>query len=99
MKCSACGAHVVESDAKFCPDCGNELARPSILLTKGDKLPLECGTAVLGAVLGSGGMGIVRRAELHYTPRLTARGVTSHPVAVKLLNPMLNGSSSAERMF
>jgi serine/threonine-protein kinase len=99
LNCSACGAHVEESDAKFCPSCGNSLSRPSILLTKGDRLPIECGTAVLGAVLGSGGMGVVRRAELHYTQRLTARGVTSHPVAVKLLNPMLNGSSSAERMF
>jgi serine/threonine-protein kinase len=69
------------------------------VLTQGDTLTLDCGKVQLGAVLGCGGMGIVRRADLHYAPRLTARGVTSHPVAVKLLNPMLNGSESAERMF
>lgn len=99
LKCTACGAQVNEPDAKFCPDCGNELTRPSLVLTQGDKLTLDCGMVLLGTVLGSGGMGIVRRADLHYTPRLTSRGITSHPVAVKLLNPMLNGSSTAEQMF
>ncbi len=98
-KCTVCGVEVAELDARFCPHCGGELARPSLVLTQGDTLCIDCGSVRLGAVLGCGGMGIVRRAELHYAPRLTARGVPSHPVAVKLLNPMLNGSSTAERMF
>lgn len=97
--CAVCTEQVAEADAKFCPNCGNDLARLSLVLTEGDHLTLDCGTVHLGAVLGRGGMGVVRSAELHYEPKYAARGITSHPVAVKLLNPMLNGSSSAERMF
>ena len=97
--CAICTAQVVETDAKFCPNCGNDLARLSLVLTEGDHLTLDCGTVRLGSVVGRGGMGEVRSADLRYGSKYAARGITSHPVAVKLLNPMLNGSSSAEHMF
>ena len=93
--CAACTAKVSESSALFCPFCGNRLPRTGI--HEGDRLSIECGDISLGKVIGRGGMGIVRRGELKY--RSAGSGALSHPVAVKVLSPMLRGSESVERLF
>ena len=99
VTCTACATKVAEPEAVFCPNCGQGLPRATMTLDEGQCLQIDCGTVVLGKVIGQGGMGTVRRAELRYSPKFTARGAASHPVAVKLLNPMLSGSESAERLF
>ncbi len=97
--CAACTAEVAESAAKFCPFCGNNLPVKSQGLGKGSRLAIECGEVCLGEIIGRGGMGIVRRGELKYAPSSAAKGTPAHPVAVKLLNPMLHGSDRAEQLF
>ena len=95
--CAACTAQVVETPALFCPFCGVRLLANPTWLEEGTQLALDFGDVTLGKVIGRGGMGIVRRGELSYTR--TTNGQPSHPVAVKLLQPMLRGSESVERLF
>jgi len=99
VTCAACTAELAESDAKFCPYCGKGLLARPTGLTEGSKLAIDCGEVSLGKVIGRGGMGIVRRGELKYAPAQATRGLGTHPVAVKLLNPMLKGSERVERLF
>jgi eukaryotic-like serine/threonine-protein kinase len=95
--CAACTAQVTEVSAKFCPFCGTGL--PERPLGEGAQLSIDCGEITLGNVIGRGGMGIVRRGELTYKARAGAKSAPPHPVAVKLLNPMLRGSDQAEQLF
>lgn len=44
-------------------------------------------------------MGIVHSGQLHYHPEAAGRATTSHPVAVKLLSPLLQGRERARRLF
>lgn len=95
--CAACTAKVVEDVARFCPYCGNSL--PPRGIHEGLRLTIDCGTVTLGKIIGQGGMGIVRRGELTYTARSAGKSPLSHPVAVKLLSPMLRGSEHVEQLF
>ncbi len=97
VTCAACTAEVAESAAAYCPFCGANLRHSISKLEEGSRLALDCGEVTLGKVIGRGGMGIVRRAELTNSPATT--GSLSHPVAVKLLNPMLHGSERIEQLF
>lgn len=99
LTCTACNTVIAEINARFCPYCGHAFAQPSINLTRGNIIELELGSIRLGEVIGRGGMGLVRRGELLYADPHVAPGAEAHPVAVKVLNPMLTGSESAERMF
>ena len=81
----------------FCPFCGNSL--PPRGIHEGAQLSIDCGSVSLGRIIGQGGMGIVRRGELRYVARAARKGMPSHPVAVKLLSPMLRGSDQVERLF
>ncbi len=95
--CAACTAKIPEASARFCPFCGTGL--PERPLGEGAQLSLDCGDITLGKVIGRGGMGIVRRGELTYNGKAGAKSAPPHPVAVKLLNPMLRGSDQAEQLF
>ena len=95
--CAACTAEVAESGAIYCPFCGANLQRLPTRLDEGSRLSLDGGEVSLGKVIGRGGMGVVRRAELTYLP--SAKGSIAHPVAVKLLSPMLHGSDRIEKLF
>ena len=53
----------------------------------------------MGDVIGEGGMGIVRRGLLHYAPAGSRSGTPDHPVAVKILNPLLRSRERARRLF
>jgi len=72
---------------------------PPSRLTEGTVLPLGYGDAQLGEVIGEGGMGIVRKGWLHYAPNGSRSGTPDHPVAIKILNPLLRSRERARRLF
>ncbi|HEY4157155.1 MAG TPA: protein kinase [Polyangiaceae bacterium] len=97
--CSRCSSIVPEA-AQFCPECGAQIARKPTALTTGSEINLEdWGRAVLGHVIGEGGMGVVYRGWLYYNPAGRLANTPPHPVAVKLLHPELQGRRRARKMF
>jgi serine/threonine-protein kinase len=107
--CRSCHSIVAEHEARFCPACGQPLsagtARPAMdesppsQLVEGTVLTLGYGQVVLGDIIGEGGMGIVRRGWLKYAANGSRSGTPDHPVAVKLLNPLLRTRERARRLF
>lgn len=55
--------------------------------------------AVLGDVLGDGGMGTVYRGWLYYAPHGPAAGTPPHEVAIKVLHPSLSGKAHVRKLF
>ncbi|HEV8547876.1 MAG TPA: serine/threonine-protein kinase [Polyangiaceae bacterium] len=97
--CAGCRSNV-EDLARFCPHCGIPLVPVPRRLGPGAELAVEdFGKAVLGHELGEGGMGIVYRAWLYYDPNGRLAGTPAHPVAVKVLHPLLRGKERARTMF
>jgi serine/threonine protein kinase len=97
--CSRC-ASIVEEAARFCPQCGAPIVRGPRALTTGSEIDMEdWGRAVLGHVIGEGGMGVVYRGWLYYNPAGRFANTPPHPVAVKLLHPELQGRRRARKMF
>lgn len=91
---------VAERDASFCPQCGARLpAERQEAVTSGTELDLGFGRAVVGDVLGQGGMGVVRHGWLFYDPAGPRAGTPEHPVAIKLLHPLLRGRERAQQLF
>jgi serine/threonine protein kinase len=97
--CPSCHALVSEPDARFCPLCGSALPVPLQPLGEGSRVTLDWGEVTLGDIVGEGGMGLVRRGWLHYDPDGPRGGTSDHPVAIKLLNPLLRGRARARRLF
>jgi serine/threonine protein kinase len=97
--CAGCRS-VVEDVARFCPHCGVPRIPTPRRLGPGSELAVEdFGRVVLGHELGEGGMGIVYRGWLYYDPAGRLAGTEPHPVAVKVLHPLLRGRDRAQKMF
>ncbi len=98
--CGACRS-VVVNEARFCPHCGAAVAPEARLgqIRAGTHLSLGWGTAVVGEVIGEGGMGVVHAGWLYYDPRGEKRGNEPHPVAIKALHPLLKGRKRARQLF
>jgi hypothetical protein len=61
----------------------------------GGQLDIGWGTVVIGDAIGEGGMGIVYRGWLYYDPKGQHAGKAAHPVAIKVLHPLLRGREIA----
>ena len=98
--CFACKSDVVD-EARFCPNCGSLIAKPArVTIGPGAELDLEdWGRAVLGHAIGEGGMGVVYRGWLYYNPAGRFASIPPHPIAVKLLHPLLQGKARARKLF
>lgn len=103
--CAGCHGSV-EEGAHFCPFCGlavsamGRASSPPERLGPGSVFAVEdYGKVVLGHEIGQGGMGIVYRAWLYYDPTGRLAGSEPHPVAVKVLHPLLRGRERARRLF
>jgi serine/threonine-protein kinase len=68
-------------------------------VTAGSEIDLGWGKVVVGDRIGEGGMGVVHRAWLYYNPEGPNAGTPPHPVAVKVLHPILKGREKARRLF
>ena len=97
--CPQCRSIVVD-EARFCPHCGVAIVKRKLSIGPGAELGLEdWGRAVLGHIIGEGGMGVVYRGWLYYNPAGRFAGTPPHPIAVKLLHPQLQGKARARKLF
>lgn len=97
--CPGCRNVFDELEALFCPHCGSPYRHVRSRIEIGEAVELGFGRAVLGDVVGEGGMGIVHRAWLYFNPTGPKAGTPPIPVAVKLLSPQLTGRERARRLF
>ncbi|HYQ14956.1 MAG TPA: serine/threonine-protein kinase [Polyangiaceae bacterium] len=87
-------------EARFCPQCGLAVPKARQRIGPGSEVELgDLGKCVLGHAIGEGGMGIVYRGWLYYNPAGRFANVPAHPVALKVLHPLIRGKPRAERLF
>jgi serine/threonine-protein kinase len=73
--------------------------KKSSRIEPGSDLDIEWAKVVVGERIGEGGMGIVYRAWLYYNPVGPYAGTPEHPVAVKVLHPLLKSRDRARKLF
>jgi serine/threonine-protein kinase len=59
----------------------------------------DLGKCVVGHAIGEGGMGVVYRGWLYYNPAGRFAQMPPHPVALKVLHPLIRGKKKAENLF
>ena len=91
---------VLVPEARFCPQCGLEAPKARQRIGPGSEVELgDLGKCVLGHAIGEGGMGVVYRGWLYYNPAGRFASMPPHPVALKVLHPLIRGRPRAERLF
>jgi eukaryotic-like serine/threonine-protein kinase len=93
---------VLVPEARFCPQCGLQVASRAVRerIGPGSEVTLgDFGKCVLGHVIGEGGMGVVYRGWLYYNPAGRFASTPPHPVALKVLHPLIRGRPRAEKLF
>ncbi len=92
---------VFPNDGKFCPNCGAPAAAQSPTPTTGagTAIDLQWGRVVVQDTIGDGGMGVVYRGWLYYNPQGPKAGTPPHPVALKVLHPLLTARDYVRKLF
>ncbi|RYE93745.1 MAG: serine/threonine protein kinase, partial [Myxococcales bacterium] len=79
-----------------CPNCGAMLGGVPFA---GGLVEMGWARAIMGQVIGDGGMGTVYRGWLYYNPAGPRAGTPPHEVAIKVLHPSLSSRPHVRKLF
>ena len=97
--CAGCKT-VFMNDGRYCPSCGAPApAQIPAPTGPGARLDLQWAQVIVGDLIGDGGMGVVYHGWLYYNPRGPMAGTPPHPVAVKVLHPLLTARAHVRQLF